>query len=133
MRAISRVFLAAIIITIAVVPPAFSQKVIDEIVARVGNDIILKSEYEAERQAVRADLAQQGFVNQVAQQGLLDIVEPLFEIGSLQALTTGRGLGKIVADLGLSRFVLGLQNDVAVDPGNNLINGFDLCQSAGSN
>ena len=52
--------LAAIIMSIVLAPAAFSQRVIDEIVARVGNDIILKSEFESEKKVVRDELAQQG-------------------------------------------------------------------------
>src|SRR5204863_6578347 len=54
------VIVAAIIINTAAVPGAFAQKMLDEIVARVGSDIILKSELDNEKQAKREDLIQQG-------------------------------------------------------------------------
>lgn len=60
MRPISKAFLAAILTICILAPAGFSQKVIDEIVARVGSDIILKSEFESEKTAVRDDLGQQG-------------------------------------------------------------------------
>ena len=46
--------LASLVIGMGVVPGAMAQqKVLEEVVARVGNDIILKSEFEAERKGLR--------------------------------------------------------------------------------
>ena len=72
-------------------------------------------------------------VDQIAQKGLLRIIEGLLELRSLQAASSRRGLGQVISNQRFSRLVFGLQNDVAVDPRNNLIDCFRLCQAAGSN
>jgi peptidyl-prolyl cis-trans isomerase SurA len=60
MKSMIRAALAVILINMVAAPSAFSQKVIDEIVARVGGDIILKSEFEAAKKGAREELQQQG-------------------------------------------------------------------------
>ena len=58
-----RLRVAAVVATMVVawaVPGVFAQKVLEEVVARVGNDIILKSEFEGERKALRDELSQRG-------------------------------------------------------------------------
>jgi len=66
-----------------VVPAAFAQKVLEEVVARVGNDIILKSEYENERKNLHDDLAQKGVqgaqLEQVFQEQAKDILRNLID------------------------------------------------------
>src|SRR5947209_17538714 len=74
---------ACMIAGIVVVPGAFAQKVLEEVIARVGNDIILKSEYEAERKALHDDLAQRGLqgtqLEQVFQEQSKDIIRNLID------------------------------------------------------
>lgn len=52
--------LAAIILILLLTATAFAQKTIEEIVARVNADIILKSELENQQNGLRAELAQRG-------------------------------------------------------------------------
>jgi len=58
-KASLRSVLAGVIIVTFVAPGVFAQQALDEIVARVGNEIILKSDLEAERKAIRDELGQQ--------------------------------------------------------------------------
>jgi peptidyl-prolyl cis-trans isomerase SurA len=75
--------LATVIIGSVLIPGAFAQKVLEEVVARVGNDIILKSEYESERKALRDDLTQKGLqgaqLEQVFQEQSKDILRNLVD------------------------------------------------------
>ncbi len=64
--------------------PVLAQKILDEIIARVGNDIILKSEYESARKALRDDLSQQqglqgAQLEQVFQQQSKDLLRNLID------------------------------------------------------
>lgn len=93
--------LAALIIGIGVVPGAFAQqKVLDEIVARVGTDIILKSDYESERKNLRDELTQRGLqgtqLEQVFQDQAKDIMRNLIDNSLL--MQEAKDLG-ISADL----------------------------------
>jgi len=69
---------------------AFSQRLLDEIVARVGNDIILKSEYDKERNALRDSLTQQGMqgaqLEQAFQTRSKDILRDLIDTSLLVQL-----------------------------------------------
>ena len=73
---------AALIIYLAAVP-LHAQRMLDEIIARVGNDIILKSEYESARKALRDELSQQGVqgaqLEQVFQQQSKDLLRNLID------------------------------------------------------
>lgn len=78
-----RAVLAALVVVLIVSPGAFAQKVLEEVVARVGSDIILKSEYESERKALRDDLSQKGLqgaqLEQVFQEQSKDILRNLID------------------------------------------------------
>src|SRR5439155_24507676 len=52
--------LAAIVLIVTTVSGGFAQKPLDEIIARVGNDIILKSEYDNQLKSLRDELTQRG-------------------------------------------------------------------------
>lgn len=58
-------YVLAVILTTMLSAPAWAQKTIEEIVAKINNEVILKSEYEAAKQQLRQQLAQQA-----QQQGL---------------------------------------------------------------
>src|SRR5215468_2143908 len=79
--------LASLLVSIIVVPGAFAQKVLEEVVARVGNDIILKSEFEGERKNLRDELAQRGLqgaqLEQVFQEQSKDILRNLIDTSLL--------------------------------------------------
>src|SRR5215472_1768280 len=75
--------LATVIVGSVLIAGAFAQKVLEEVVARVGNDIVLKSEYESERKALRDDLTQKGLqgaqLEQVFQEQSKDILRNLID------------------------------------------------------
>src|SRR4051812_47844329 len=76
--------IAAVIILCISAAPLRAQRVLDEIIARVGNDIILKSEFESARKSLRDDLAQQqglqgAQLEQVFQQQSKDILRNLID------------------------------------------------------
>jgi parvulin-like peptidyl-prolyl isomerase len=80
--------LASLVIGMGVVPGAMAQqKVLEEVVARVGNDIILKSEFEAERKGLRDELSQRGLqgaqLDQAFQQQEKDIMRNLIDTSLL--------------------------------------------------
>src|SRR5215472_16537795 len=79
--------LASLLVSIIVVPGAFAQKVLEEVVARVGNDIILKSEFEGERKNLRDELAQRGLqgaqLEQAFQEQSKDILRNLIDTSLL--------------------------------------------------
>src|SRR5581483_2164015 len=81
------VVVTSLLIGIVIVPGAFAQKVLEEVVARVGNDIILKSEYEAERKNLRDELSQRGLqgaqLEQAFQQQEKDIMRNLIDASLL--------------------------------------------------
>jgi len=83
-----------------VVPGAFAQKVLEEVVARVGNDIILKSEFEGERKTLRDELSQRGLqgaqLEQAFQEQQKDIMRNLIDASLL--MQRAKELG-ISADL----------------------------------
>ena len=75
-------FLIALSLSIFISPSLYSQKVLEEIIARVNSDIILKSEYEAEQKSLREELAQnlQGQqLEQAVQQRSKDILRDLID------------------------------------------------------
>src|SRR5215813_6688054 len=78
------VVVASLLTGMVIVPAALAQqKVLEEVIARVGNDIILKSEYEAERKNLRDDLTQRGLqgaqLEQVFQEQSKDILRNLID------------------------------------------------------
>src|SRR5579884_1448159 len=79
--------LASLLIAVVMVPGAFAQKVLEEVIARVGNDIILKSEYEAEQKTLRDDLSQRGLqgaqLEQAFQEQSKDILRNLIDTSLL--------------------------------------------------
>ena len=75
-------FLIALSISVFISPSLYSQRVLEEIIARVNADIILKSEYEAEQKSLREELAQnlQGQqLEQAVQQRSKDILRDLID------------------------------------------------------
>jgi peptidyl-prolyl cis-trans isomerase SurA len=83
MRLNIKAVLAAVVMLVVLAPGLFAQRVLDEIIARVGNDIILKSEFDNEKTAVRQDLAQQGLqgpqLEQTFEQRSKDILRDLID------------------------------------------------------
>ncbi len=79
--------MASLVIGFVVVPGAFAQKVLEEVVARVGNDIVLKSEFEAERKNLRDELTQRGVpaaqLEQAFQEQQKDIMRNLIDTSLL--------------------------------------------------
>jgi parvulin-like peptidyl-prolyl isomerase len=73
----------AALIFYIIAAPLHAQRLLDEIIARVGNDIILKSEYESARKNLRDELTQQGLtgaqLEQVFQQQSKDLLRNLID------------------------------------------------------
>jgi len=82
----TRAALAAIV-TVFLAQAAFAQRPLDEIVARVGSDIILKSEFDREKNALRDSLTQQGLqgaqLEQAFQARSKDILRDLIDTSLL--------------------------------------------------
>src|SRR5438128_2732587 len=77
----------AVMLTFVLSDAAFAQRPLDEIVARVGNDIVLKSEFDKERTALRDSLTQQGLqgaqLEQAFQTRSKDILRDLIDTSLL--------------------------------------------------
>ena len=70
MKSAFKAVLAAILINAVAVPGVFAQKTLEQIVARVNNDIILQSEYDSEKKNRREQFQQNGMTGAQLEQAV---------------------------------------------------------------